>query len=183
MYATRPASSLRLLIPMAALALLAALTLLPAPVRAQTRDTDAPTLRVVTVDGTSMALIYNEALDTGSVPAPSAYTVAVGGATGVAPSSVAVVGAKVKLTLSTTATSGDTVTVAYTKPGTNPLQDLADNDAPTLAVQPVTNNTGATNNQPSFSSDTTTRSVAENTATATGIGDPRLRPRTVTATR
>ena len=169
MHATRPASSLRLLIPMAALALLAALTLLPAPVRAE--DTNAPTLRVVTVDGTSMALIYNEALDTGSVPAASAYSVAFGGATGVAPSSVAVVGAKVKLTLSTAATSTDTVTVAYTKPGTNPLQDLAGNDAATLAVRAVTNNTGAANNQPSFSSDTATRSVAENTATATGIGD------------
>ncbi len=168
MYAARPASSLRLLIPMAALALLAALTLLPAPARAQ--ESIAPTLVVATVDGTSLALIYSEALDTGSVPAPSAYSVVVGSATGVAPSSVAVVGAKVKLTLSSAPTSSDTVTVTYTKPGTNPLQDLAGNDAANLSARAVTNNTGAANNQPAFSSDATTRSVAENTAPATDIG-------------
>ena len=134
------------------------------------RETIAPTLLVATVDGTSMALIYSEALDTGSVPAPSAYSVAVDGATGVAPSSVAVTGAKVKLTLSSEATSSDTVTVTYTQPGTNPLRDLAGNDAAALSTRAVTNNTGSTNNQPAFSSDAVTRSVAENTANGTAFG-------------
>ena len=134
------------------------------------RETIPPTLLVATVDGTSMALIYSEVLDTGSVPAPSAYSVVVAGATGVAPSSVAVTGAKVKLTLSTAATSSDTVTVTYTQPGTNPLRDLAGNDAAALSTRAVTNNTGSTNNQPAFSSDAVTRSVAENTANGTAFG-------------
>ena len=105
------------------------------PQEAIAQETIAPTLVVATVDGTSMALIYSEALDTGSVPAPSAYSVVVDSATGVAPSSVAVTGAKVKLTLSTAATSSDVVTVTYTKPGTNPLRDLAGNDAAALTAE------------------------------------------------
>ena len=135
------------------------------------QETIAPMLLVATVDGTSMALIYSEALDTGSVPAPSAYLVLVVGATGVAPSSVAVTGAKVKLTLSSAATSSDVVTVTYTKPGTNPLQDLAGNDAAALLALAVTNNTGSANNQPAFSSDADTQSVAENTVTGTAFGN------------
>ena len=135
------------------------------------QETIAPTLVVATVDGTSMALIYSEALDEGSVPATAAYSVVVDSATGVAPSSVAVTGAKVKLTLSTAATSSDTVTVTYTKPGTNPLRDLAGNDAAALTGRAVTNNTESTNNQPAFSSDTVTRSVAENTVAGTAFGD------------
>ena len=168
MHATHPVGYLRFLISIAALGLLAALLLLPAPVRAQ--DGITPTLVVATVDGTSLKLIYSEALDTGSVPAATAYSVVVGSATGVAPSSVAVSGAKVTLTLSTGAASGDTVTVTYTKPGTNPLQDLASNDAAALSAQAVANNTGSTNNQPVFPTAPTTRSVAENTITATQFG-------------
>ena len=133
-------------------------------------DSIDPTLVVATVDGTSLKLIYSEALDTGSVPAASAYSVVVGSATGVPPSSVAVSGAKVTLTLSTGAASGDTVTVTYTKPGTNPLQYLASNDAAALSAQAVANNTGSTNNQPVFPTTPTTRSVAENTITATQFG-------------
>ena len=168
MHATHPVGYLRFLISIAALGLLAALLLLPAPVRAQ--DGITPTLVVASVDGTSLKLIYSEALDTGSVPAASAYSVVVGSATGVAPSSVAVSGTKVTLTLSTGAASGDTVTVTYTKPGTNPLQDLASNDAAALSAQAVANNTGSTNNQPVFLTAPTTRSVAENTITATQFG-------------
>ena len=172
MLATHPVGYLRFLISIAALGLLAALLLLPAPVRAQTRETIPPTLVVGNVDGTSLKLIYSEALDTGSVPAASAYTVVVASATGVAPSSVAVSGAKVTLTLTTGAASGNTVTVTYTKPSTNPLQDLASNDAAALTGRAVTNNTGGINNQPLFPTAPTTRSVAENTATATQFGSP-----------
>ena len=83
-------------------------------------------LLAANVDGTSLKLIYSEALKTDSVPAASAYSVVVASATGVAPSSVAVSGAKVTLTLSTAAASGNTVTVTYTVPTTgNKLQDLA----------------------------------------------------------
>ena len=135
MLATHPVGYLRFLISIAALGLLAALLLLPAPVRAQTPDMTPPTLLAANVDGTSLKLIYSEALKTDSVPAASAYSVVVASATGVAPSSVAVSGAKVTLTLSTGAASGNTVTVTYTVPTTgNKLQDLANpgNDAAAL---------------------------------------------------
>ena len=37
--------------------------------------------------------------------------------------------------------AGNTITVAYTKPATNPLQDAAGNDAVNLAATNVTNTT------------------------------------------
>ena len=55
-------------------------------------DTTAPSLSTATVDGTSLVLTYNEALDAGSEPATSAYSVSVNSGTGVAPSSVDVTG-------------------------------------------------------------------------------------------
>ncbi len=172
MLATHPVGYLRVLISIAALGLLAALLLLPAPVRAQTPDMTPPTLLAANVDGTSLKLIYSEALKMDSVPAASAYSVVVASATGVAPSSFAVSGAKVTLTLSTGAASGETVTVTYTVPSTgNKLEDVAGNDAAALTARAVTNNTGGDNNQPAFSNDTATRSVAENTANATQFGD------------
>ena len=111
-------------------------------------DNTAPALTVTdgaTVDGTSLVLTYNEALDGDSTPTASQYTVTVDGNT-VTVSSVSVDGMKVTLTLATAVTSGQTVTVSYTVPGSNPVQDTAGNDAPALSSQTVTNNTA--NNAP-----------------------------------
>ena len=168
MLATHPVGYLRFLISIAALGLLAALLLLPAPVRA---DSTAPMLLGARVSGTSLVLIYDEALKTDSVPAASAYSVAVGGATGVAPSSVAVSGARVTLTLSAATTTTTTpVTVTYTVPSTgNKLEDAASNAVAALPTYTVANNNATTNAQPVFSS-ATTRSVAENTATGMNVG-------------
>ena len=129
-----------------------------------------PTLLAGNVDGTSLKLIYGEALKTDSVPAASAYSVVVAGATGVAPSSVAVSGAKVTLTLSAAAASGNTVTVGYTAPSMNPLQDLAGIAAAALTDEVVVNYTDTTNHLPLFPTAPTTRSVAENTPTETSFG-------------
>ena len=98
------------------------------------QETILPTLVVATVDGTSMALIYSEALDDG-FRSGDGRLLGGGGRRlrGSRRCSVAVTGAKVKLTLSTATTSSNTVTVTYTKPGTNPLRDLAGNDAATLS--------------------------------------------------
>ena len=112
--------------------------------------TGAPTVSSATVNGTALVLTYDEALDTGSVPAASAYRVkvsggsgAVGAGSGTAPSSVTVSGSAVTLTLGTSVTHGQTVTVSYTKPGTNPVQDGAGNDAAALTDRAVTNTTAA----------------------------------------
>ena len=53
--------------------------------------------------------------------------------------SVAISGTKVFLTLASQVTSGDLVTVAYTKPAANPLQTIAGGQAITISAQSVTN--------------------------------------------
>ncbi|MCY3887247.1 MAG: cadherin domain-containing protein [Chloroflexi bacterium] len=136
----------------------------------QNFDVTAPSLQVVNVDGTSLVLIYDELLDESSTPAAGDYTVDIGG-TDYTPSSVVVRGAEVALTLSTGAASGDTVTLDYTK-GTNPVKDLANNEAVAETSRPVTNHTGATNDRPEFSSEAITISIDENTPIMTAFGDP-----------
>ena len=80
-----------------------------------------------TVNGTALVLTYDEELDTGSVPAATAYTVAVGGSNVALASTspVAVSGTTVTLTLAAAVASTDTVTLTYRVPATNPVQDEA----------------------------------------------------------
>ncbi len=73
------------------------------------------------MDGTSLTLTFSETLDPGSEPAPGAFSVTVDG-TGQTPTGVAISGKTVTLTLGTAVTSGQTVTVSYTVPTSNPLQ-------------------------------------------------------------
>ena len=54
---------------------------------------------------------------------------------------VGVSGSAVTLTLASPVVSTDTVTVAYTAPVTNPVQDVAGNDAASFTAAAVTNNT------------------------------------------
>ncbi len=170
MHATRPARFFRPLMSTAALAFLAALIVLCVPQARAQFDNTAPLLLAANVDGTSLVLIYNELLNESSTPAASDYTVDIGG-TDYTPSSVAVLGAEVALTLSTGAASGDTVTLDYTV-GSNPVEDPAGNDAQALTSWSVTNHTGATNDRPEFSSETITLTVDENTPSLTAFGDP-----------
>ena len=97
----------------------------------ETPDTTAPSFTSATVNGAALTLAYDEALDENSLPAGSAFTVTVDDtevdlATG-AP--VAIAGQVVTLTLVTAVTPGQTVTVSYAVPGSNPIQDAAGNDA------------------------------------------------------
>ena len=105
-----------------------------------TGDTQPPLLTQAAVNGNMLVLTYNKALDGASVPAPGAFAVtAAGGAITV--TGVSITGSTVTLTLATAVEAGQTVTLAYT-PGTNPIQDAADNDASPLSGRTVTNNTG-----------------------------------------
>ena len=110
-------------------------------------ETDPPQLSTATVDGTDLTLTYNEALNEGSKPAAGDFAVSVTDSVTSAVSAVAVTavnvdGSDVELTLGTAVRSGDTVTFDYT-PGTDPVEDLAANDAASLDDQAVTNNTAA----------------------------------------
>lgn len=130
-----------------------------------------PTLQVANLDGTSLVLIYSELLDSSSTPATTDYSLDVGSTMDVNPSSVAVRGAEVALTLSTAATSADTVTLTYTK-GSNPVKDRAGNDAVPQENWPVKNHTGASNSPPAFSAETVTLTVDENSTSGTNVGSP-----------
>ena len=103
-------------------------------------DEQAPTLVSAAVNGTSLVLTYSESLAT---PGPAASAFSVSGATTAAqtPSSAVVSGATVTLTLATTAAYGQTITVNYTVPGTNPIRDAAGNPAAALTAQAVANST------------------------------------------
>ena len=106
-----------------------------------------PNVTEATVNGTLLVLTYIEDLDTGSTPAATAYTVTVAG-TDVTPSGVTVAARTVTLTLAAAVTAGQTVTVSYTVPADNPVQDESGVDAPALDDHPVMNNTGVTTNNP-----------------------------------
>ena len=106
-------------------------------------DNTAPTFVSAGTSGTGkVVLTYSEALNT-TQPATSAFTVEVGGNNrGV--DTVAISGSAVTLTLASAFRPGDTLTVAYSKPGANPIKDAADNEAASLPETTVTNNLPAT---------------------------------------
>lgn len=111
------------------------------PVTNNSPDVAAPTLSSAAVDHASLVLTYNEDLDSGSVPSRSAYSVSVNGDAGAEPSRVSISGTTVTLTLTDTVAAGDTVTVSYTVPTSDPVRDVAENSASSLTDQTVTNNT------------------------------------------
>ncbi len=109
-------------------------------------DTTAPTLSSAAVNGTALTLTYSEDLDTSSTPAATAFAVTVDSGTAASPSSVAIAGKVVTLTLGSAVTSGQTVTVSYTVPTGNnskPIRDKAatPNNAAALTNEAVANNT------------------------------------------
>ena len=103
-----------------------------------------PTLvRAETSAALELKLFYDENLDGGSEPAPSAFTVTVDaaprGVTGVALDET-----KVLLTLASAVRPGETVTVSYTVPAMNPIRDEASNPAAAFSDHPVKNIVPAT---------------------------------------
>ena len=113
-------------------------------VNANRVDTAAPTVSTATIDGRTLTLTYDEALNDTSVPASSDYTLTLdpGTALTVDNGGVAIRGQTVTLTLSTAVVSTDDVTLAYTADA-NPLLDLVGNQAANLTAQAVINTTDA----------------------------------------
>ena len=108
-------------------------------------DDTAPTLSSATVDGDALTLVFDEALDGGSVPPASSFAVTVAGAARNV-ESVSVSGSAVTLTLASAVTSGEAVTVGYTVPtgaDSTPVEDAAGNAATAFADEEVTNETAA----------------------------------------
>ena len=113
-------------------------------------DTTAPTLAAARVDSllaTKVQLTFDESLDSTSISGTSAFTVKVEGNSRT-PTSVTAGSSTQRINLNFAATDairpGETVTVSYTKPGSNPLKDAADNEVASFTDQAVTNNLAAT---------------------------------------
>ena len=112
-------------------------------VRLEDVDDTAPALSSASVNGTTLTLAYGEALDPNSRPAAGDFTVS-GGNSARTVSNVGVSGQAVGLTLDPAVEHGETgIRVSY-RPGTNPIQDAAGNDALGLSNERVTNNAGDT---------------------------------------
>ena len=114
------------------------------------RETTPPELATATVDGTTLTLTYDEALDENSEPSSDAFSVTVGG-TGRAVDGVSVAGSSVILTLGSAVASGATATVSYAAPvdtAAPRIQDEAGNPAASFSDQDVENNTPPPANSP-----------------------------------
>ena len=109
-------------------------------------DNVAPTVTGAAIDAPNTAIIkitFDEALDGTSTPAKSAFAVEVNGtARGIG--TVALGNDFANLNFDTAFRPGDTVTVSYTKPGSNPLKDAANNEVASFTDQAVSNNLAAT---------------------------------------
>ena len=110
-------------------------------------DSTAPKFlrAVMSSNGQSITLTYDEALDDANGPATTNFTVTVD-QVGAEPSQVTLSGRTVVLELSTGVLQLQDVTVSYTDPGiaadgndTNAIQDVAGNDAASLVNQMVAN--------------------------------------------
>ena len=102
---------------------------------------EALELQAATVDGSTLTLTYNEALDTGVTPPASVFAVEVNG-TPPSITGVGVVQSSVLLSLSPAVEAGDTVTVDYTRPaGTDVIKDTLGREAESFSGEVVTNNT------------------------------------------
>ena len=91
----------------------------------------------VTEDG-DILLAYSEPLDEGSTPAVGAFSVDIGGSSS-NPASIDIDSNTVLLTLSTKASAGAVVTLSFTNPTSNPLQDTHDEAAADFSAHPVNN--------------------------------------------
>jgi hypothetical protein len=108
-------------------------------------DVTAPSRVSQTVENATPSRVditYDEALNSGSVPATGDFAVLVN-TVSAGISSVAIAGAVVQITLSTPIVSGDDITVSYVG-GTNKIKDIAGNNAANFSGVGVTNNVGGT---------------------------------------
>ena len=115
-------------------------------------DTTAPTLVSASITSSVpnlLVLTFNENLDITSVADKSAFEVEVEEADrSVSQTSVLTDGnnnpTAIVLTLGSAVRPGETVTVSYAKPSSNPLKDAADNEVESFTDQAVSNNLPAT---------------------------------------
>ncbi len=109
-------------------------------------DATAPILITAAVTDSILVLDYNELLDPSSVPNASDFTVLVNSIIR-SIESVSITSDSVVIELNPTVDEGDTIELSYTA-GSNPILDVAGNQASDYTGQPVTNFTVATTPSP-----------------------------------
>ena len=124
-------------------------------------DTTKPSLVSANLDGTRLTMTFSEALNE-TAPANTVFTVKEGVGTGSNPTAVSISGSVVTLTLANAVASGQTVTVSYAKPATNPLKDLTGKEADGFVDNAV-----SVDPPPVFPNPTETFTVVENTTSGT----------------
>ena len=112
-------------------------------IRVKGSDNTPPVLDGAEVNvnaATQVQLEFDEALDSGSLPAVSAFTVTVDGSPRTIDSlTLNGAGTTVTLTVDPAIRPGDVVRVSYTKPSRKPLQDKGGSDVASFTNQAVTN--------------------------------------------
>ena len=119
-------------------------------------DNTPPAFSGAAVNGAVLTLTFDESLDTGSLPAGSAFTATAKPAGDAArdlagTGTASVDGVTATVTLAAAVAQGETVTVAYAKPGSNPLQDAFGNEVAGFSGKTAANDSGADNKPPAFS--------------------------------
>ena len=120
-------------------------------------DATPPTISSVAVNGSDVTLSFSEAMDTASRPAASVFklTAVREGVTrtisGKTTSKVSVIGGTSGIvSLAEAAVSGEVLTLSYTAPDTNPLQDTAGNDMVSFTGKHADNLLTTSTHPPSF---------------------------------
>ena len=111
-------------------------------------DTIEPRFDEATVDGDELVLEYDEDLDEDSEPRTGSFRVTVNSNDDF-PRRVRISGDEVTLTLEDPVEPGDNVRITYEPPRSNPIRDIAGNDAATFTSQSVRNNTRTSSLRPS----------------------------------
>ena len=160
-----------------------------APGAAQTAPT--PQSSAVATDGMSVTITFSEALSETVTPTTDRFSISVAGGTAVQPSSAAVSGMVVTLTLPSLVRQGQTVSVTYTDPnpsdndtsgvlesnadGTDVATFTEDVDALAITEQlTLVKNTGQSVSGPFFEADTGTKSYAMVFRTGGRVGGYRV---------
>ena len=92
-----------------------------------------PTLQNASVNGIELTLEWSETLDTGSAPAAGQFVLSVDNGTAPTVSSLTMSGTIMTLTLASAADATKDYTLAYSVPSSNPVKDLAGNEAAMFA--------------------------------------------------
>ena len=104
-------------------------------------DTVLPVISTAAVNAKQITLVYSENLDSGNLPAASAFAVTRAGNPGTV-SAVSITDNTITLTLAESVQNGESVSLSYTNPsGSSTIHDLSGNNAVNLVSKSLTNST------------------------------------------